>query len=324
MKGRNSLLLTAAAAVGALVLFPATTALADVAPPTLTGEQFVDPTPTVTTACDVNGTSTISFSSSGVATGPYPGTYTEVGTATLGPQPFDFNGTPHGFLLSFDAVFTIHSTVGDVTGTKSLGPITNPGTQSAVGQCGISQGGDNPVELIDAIAVNSVRYDAEISAPAGEFADHGTIPLVDLQHLTVVNSGFTFFQHFTENFASDLTEVQPLTTPGQATGGGQIPGNVTFGLTAKSDQNGLKGNCTVIDRATNTMVKCLDATTYAQTGTHAVFRGNATVNGVATTYRIAVDDNGEPGGGQDMFTISTASGYSASGTLSQGNIQVHP
>jgi len=118
--------------------------------------------------------------------------------------------------------------------------------------------------------------------------------------------------------------VQPLTTPGQATGGGQIPGNVTFGLTAKSDKNGVKGNCTVIDRATNSMVKCLDATTYAQTGTHAVFRGDATVNGVATTYKITVDDNGEPGNGTDTFTITTTSGYSASGTLSQGNIQVHP
>src|SRR6266576_3338932 len=270
MKGRISLLFAAAAAGGALLVFPATTALADVAPPTLSGEQFFDPTPTVTTACDVNGTSTISFSSSGTATGPYPGMYTEVGTATLGPQSFDVSGTPSGFLLSFDAVFTIHSTVGDVTGTKSLSPITDPGTQFAVGQCGNSQGGD-PVELITAIAVNSVRYDAEVSAPAGEFADHGRSPAVDLQHLTNVTTGFTFFQHFAENFTSDLTEVQPLTTPGQATGGGQIPGNVTFGLTAKSDQNGVKGNCTVIDRAANTMLKCLDATTYAQTGTHAVF-----------------------------------------------------
>src|SRR4051812_38870085 len=189
MKGRISLLFAAAAAGGALMV-PTTTALADVAPPTLTGEQFLDPAPAVTTACDATGTSTISFSSSGTATGPYPGMYTEVGTVTLGPQTFDVNGTPHGFLLSFDAVFTFHSTVGDVTGTKSLGPITDPGTQFAVGQCANSQGGDSPVELITAIALNSVRYDAEISAPAGEFADHGTSPLVDLQHLTDVNTGF--------------------------------------------------------------------------------------------------------------------------------------
>jgi hypothetical protein len=52
------------------------------------------------------------------------------------------------------------------------------------------------------------------------------------------------------------------------------------------------------------MVKCLDATTYVQTGTHAVFRG--------------------PGAGLDTFSISTDSGYSASGVLADGNIQVHP
>jgi len=112
-------------------------------------------------------------------------------------------------------------------------------------------------------------------------------------------------------------------TPGQATGGGQIPADVTFGLTAKSDDKGIKGNCTVIDRTASTMVKCLDATAYVQTGTHAVFRGNALVNGTPTTYRISVDDKGEPGAGMDTFTISTGTGYGASGILTQGNIQVH-
>jgi hypothetical protein len=105
---------------------------------------------------------------------------------------------------------------------------------------------------------------------------------------------------------------------------GAIPGNVNFGLTPKRDQNGIKGNCTVIDRTTNTMAKCLDATAYSQTGTHAVFRGHAVVNGTPTTYRITVDDGGEPGAGLDTFSISTDSGYSASGVLADGNIQVHP
>jgi hypothetical protein len=47
------------------------------------------------------------------------------------------------------------------------------------------------------------------------------------------------------------------------------------------------------------------------------------VNGVATTYRISVDDNGEPGAGVDTFSLSTDLGYAASGVLSEGNIQVH-
>jgi len=36
-----------------------------------------------------------------------------------------------------------------------------------------------------------------------------------------------------------------------------------------------------------------------------------------------VDDNGEPGAGLDAFSISTGTGYVASGVLTQGNIQVH-
>jgi hypothetical protein len=121
----------------------------------------------------------------------------------------------------------------------------------------------------------------------------------------------------------ELFVTTKLTTPGQATGGGQIPGSITFGLTAKSDKNGVKGTCTVIDRSANTTLKCLDATSYAQAGTSATFSGNATVNGTPTTYRIRVADNGEPGAGLDTFTITTMSGYIATGVLTQGNIQIH-
>jgi hypothetical protein len=305
--------------VTVLAASAAGSAHAEVAPPpTLTGEEFFDPAPTITPTCNPNGTSSITFSAHGVATGPYPGKFTEVGAATIGPQTFNVNGTPIGLVVTFDAVFTIDSPVGQVTGMKT---IVAPNV--SLGQCAVSQGGDNPPELINVNLHSNVHYTAEIASPQGEFSDHGSNPLVFLNRVTFTQTGVIADQQFFENFASDLTTTEPLTTPGQATGGGQIPGNVTFGLTAKSDQNGVKGNCAVIDRATGTMVKCLDATTYAQTGTHAVIRGNALVNGTPTTYRIVVDDNGEPGSGVDTFTISTGTGYGATGVLSQGNIQVH-
>jgi hypothetical protein len=263
----------------------------------------------------------MSFSASGPAGGPYPGTFTEVGTATVGPQAVDLvGGNALGTLVTFDAVFTINSPVGQVTGTKTLAfPVTDFGTQAAFGTC-ITL---NDAELRFILDRYTVRYDAEISTADGEFADRGLIPLVTVQKDRFVAENRVYFQDFSETFQSDLTTPEPLTSPGQATGGGQIPGDVTFGFTAKSDDKGVKGNCTLIDRATNTMVKCLDATAYFQTATHAVFRGNAIVNGTPTTYRISVDDNGEPGAGLDTFTISTGSGYGASGILTQGNIQVH-
>jgi YVTN family beta-propeller protein len=120
----------------------------------------------------------------------------------------------------------------------------------------------------------------------------------------------------------------PTTTSGQTAGGGQVANaaqndQVAFGFTAKSSSSGVKGECSVVDPSTNTKVKCLDATTLVQTATHATFFGNATVNGVATSYRIDVDDLAEPGDGRDTFKIQTASGYTVGGVLIRGNIQVH-
>jgi Bacterial Ig-like domain (group 1) len=117
----------------------------------------------------------------------------------------------------------------------------------------------------------------------------------------------------------------PSSTPGQVTGGGQIlvgTDSVSFGFTAKSD-GGLKGECTVIDHDTKRMIKCLDVTALVQSGNQATIYGHATDNGVATSYVIHVADNAEPGRGADTFAIKTASGYSASGTLTAGNIQTH-
>ncbi len=122
--------------------------------------------------------------------------------------------------------------------------------------------------------------------------------------------------------------ILPAGTPGKVTGGGYIPSvdlidTIAFGFNAKSQSDGFHGNCNVIDHALDVQVKCLDVSSLVQAGTHATFFGNATVNGAATTYRIDVEDLGEPGRGRDTFEIQTASGYSAAGVLSGGNIQTH-
>ena len=77
---------------------------------------------TITQTCDPAGISTIAFDGAGVATGPYPGTFTATGTATVGPQtlPVTFAGWRDAQLLTFDEVFHISSPAGDVTGTKTL------------------------------------------------------------------------------------------------------------------------------------------------------------------------------------------------------------
>jgi hypothetical protein len=74
-------------------------------------------------------------------------------------------------------------------------------------------------------------------------------------------------------------------------------------------------------------VKCLGVTSFTSTvlpdgSKQATFSGPATVNGVTTTYQITVTDAGEPGVGVDSFSIQTGTGFSRSGALTSGNIQI--
>src|SRR5919197_1104425 len=91
--------------------FPAGVAAIDAdAPPTLTGEAFLDFHPATHVTCTASE-GTLTFSASGVAAGPYPGTFSETGTATV-------SATVAGPVLAFSASFSIDSPVGHVEGTK--------------------------------------------------------------------------------------------------------------------------------------------------------------------------------------------------------------
>jgi hypothetical protein len=111
------------------------------------------------------------------------------------------------------------------------------------------------------------------------------------------------------------------TASGHVTGGGHV-GDVAFGFSAKRDGGVLKGDCRVADRPASVQVKCLDVTSLVVAGTHATFRGNATVNGVATTYTIDIDDIDESGAGRDTFKFVTAQ-YAVAGMLTLGTVQIH-
>jgi hypothetical protein len=296
-------------------------------PPVLTGETLVNGTLDITPTCNTGGTSTIEFKATGNATGPYPGTFTETGRATIGvqTQPGLPNDTSFvGPILAFDAVFTITSGDIQITGTKEL-LAAIPSDGIAIGQCFIFGALGERGEIANAITTNAVSYQARISTADGIFADSGGNPNADVQRTQFIDENpiRIGFLSFYEKFLSSGDSTVPLNTPGQVTGGGQISTDATFGLTAKSDANGMRGNCTVIDRVTDKTIKCLDVTAYVQFGTHASFSGNAKINGVVTTYRIDVDDLAEPGASNDTFSISTANGYVGRGVLTQGNIQIH-
>jgi hypothetical protein len=261
-----------------------------------------------------------------------------------------------GVVTKFEAAFTITSGSTTVTGTKHLDPnavpvlnfpppftITNP-TQENTGFCG-EVNGTNPPEFprdippvfghFRGIDAATVSYEAIIQTTDGAFRDEGRTRVVirdvcaDILDDGVCNvpaaGGGVNIGAFGEVFASDLAAVEPYSTPGHVTGGGQVPSSTgadhaTFALNAKSDGKGMDGNCNVLDDTTT--VRCLDVTALVQGPGSATIYGHAKVNGSAATYRVDVVDAGEPGTA-DQFRIVTSAGYSGGGIVTNGNVQVH-
>lgn len=169
---------------------------------TLDGEVFSqnpgEGTLVITSAsCDPTGTSTFSFFATGPATGPYPGTFEESGTITIGPHL----SSTIGAALTVTAFFTIDSVNGDVTGTKSF---TGPSDTIA------SQGGLclDAGQTLRSVNLNSagVTYSATITTSSGTFHDEGDADINVLEQ-TLAS---LFLSDFRQAFFSDLTEVQKV------------------------------------------------------------------------------------------------------------------
>jgi hypothetical protein len=116
----------ASAVVAALAVAFASAAYAAPPPPTLTGETLSSEAPQLSNvSCDPNGRSSFTFRADGTAAGPYPGTFTEVGNAVIGPQTHDFGGPfPDAAWVSLNAAYTIDSPEGRVVGEKHLADAT--------------------------------------------------------------------------------------------------------------------------------------------------------------------------------------------------------
>jgi predicted RecA/RadA family phage recombinase len=202
-------------AVVAVVAFGVAPAAA--APPPLTGEVlsqhtlYTGPTTGVCTAGPAGSTS-YSMDFAGNASGPYSGTFTEHIQATIGPQttvrpmqpfpdgfssgpgPDDF--VPAGQLLSLSASFTINSTAGTVTGTKTLTAVvaadsTHAGTcrvwmNEAVPGFGTVTGAYRDVRAFD------IEYEATITTAEGSFSDAGSTDLQARQGKASNEGGLLF------------------------------------------------------------------------------------------------------------------------------------
>lgn len=166
-----------------------------------------------TATCNPSGNSTVNFTASGTAVGPYPGTFTASGNVTFGPQVLpSFTGvvpSPAGANLSLTESFTIQSGATTITGTKQLAanviPFV-PGT--GVGACSSLPGG---YAYSDSA---SATYTATITDPTGSVTVTGNTALnfarsstTDCGSAPVCNYG-----NFAEAFYTQSAAIGPPAT----------------------------------------------------------------------------------------------------------------
>jgi hypothetical protein len=150
---------------------------------------------------------------------------------------------------------------------------------------------------------------------------YGWFPLDEFPFLAFDTSALIGFQDFCQ---------APASTPGaKVTAGGWIArgvgGKATFGLTAKANDAGAaSGHVTYQDHVQDRTVISTAVTTVIVNGNCAQILGSAKVNGTpGYGFDVNVCDNGEPGKNSDTFSIVMSDGYTASGTLGGGNVQIH-
>lgn len=188
-----------------------------------------------------------------------------------------------------------------------------------------SGGGVLAVDLTIKDAGGTPLHSWTLSDPSDVIGDtvggnrYGWFVINEFPFLAFDNSVLVGFQDFC---------TPPVSTVGaKITAGGWIPANVSskanFGLTAKVNASGTpSGHLTYQDHAVNRTVQSTSISSVVVSGNCATVRGTAKVNGNGSFgFEVLVCDNGEPGN-TDTFSI-TMDGYTNSGTLGGGNVQLH-
>jgi hypothetical protein len=97
---------------------------------------------------------------------------------------------------------------------------------------------------------------------------------------------------------------------------------VTFQLRATQGDDSYLGSFRFCDPAADVCPSRGRVTNLAINGNIADFSGFVILDGRSVTFDASVTDNGSPGI-SDMISISLSNGYSASGTLTSGEIRIY-
>jgi len=172
--------------------------------------------------------------------------------------------------------------------------------------------------------------DCDTPAPAGNPGDrdlaeyssmyHDPLGAANILYSTDVDTPNTTARvQFTRQTAG------PLVLAGQTIGGGgwfDQDNKKHFNIDIRSGS----GSFEYFDKGAKLRVSSTKITSSSRNGATATFSGTGTLDnaGVKTpvTFTVHVADNGNPGKGRDTFAITLATGYTASGTLGGGNIEV--
>jgi len=171
-----------------------------------------------------------------------------------------------------------------------------------------------------------------INEQSGSASGNRSDITVNALHVTVFNptSGQTLADVIISAAHADIScAACPPPVGDFVTGGGWIIGpsgaRANFGVAGGIKNGGFWGHLTYIDHSSSGFkVKGTSVTSYQIMGsTWRRISGTAEVNGVSGVgYTVDVTDAGEPGR-DDTFSITLSNGYSASGKLAGGNIQLH-
>ena len=189
-----------------------------------------------------------------------------------------------------------------------------------------------PNTSINVPGVGTVILNEQISSGDGVHSAALTVNMIHVVLDGALGSGDIIIAsaHSDVNFTAPEQRDGPLFI----TGGGRIGEGrdiSTFGLNAGARQDGqLRGNLQYNDHGEGLKLHSTSIDSFTVLDENCVtFSGTARVNG-ASGYTFTVTeacDNGEPGVGVDTFAIQISGpgvSYANSGTLTGGNLQLHP
>ena len=196
-----------------------------------------------------------------------------------------------------------------------------------------------PAEKVETGSINTVNGNITVTFPLADIGDPITgdtlFSVTALSKAFVKGDSLLIDADAARSFdyvmgAATLPTNCPLGTSCKVTGGGYIfvdpplQDHGIFSIELTVDAFGrVRGKTAYVDQSINMAFRTVLIDSVNFNGNTVTFKGTGTANGVETSYVISVQDNDTPTIGPDNFSITLGTGYSKSGPLAGGDIEIH-